>query len=118
MSEKEKRKFPRIDSKNLVSYACLDDKGQTLSHGMGRTLNVNETGILLETVNPIDKSCIMSLAIGLKNDVIDIEGDIIHQRPGEGGWYRSGIRFHEMDDAHLTSLKVFIDAFNASLSAG
>ncbi|MBW2283868.1 MAG: PilZ domain-containing protein, partial [Deltaproteobacteria bacterium] len=95
MNGKEKREFPRIDSKNLVSYVCLDDKGQTLSQGMGRTLNVNETGILLETINPIDKTCVMSLAIGLKDDVINIEGDIVHQRPGEGGWYRSGIKFHE-----------------------
>jgi hypothetical protein len=97
---------------------CLDENKQTISHGMGRTLNVNETGILLETINIIDTRCTMSLAIGLKEDVIHIEGDIVHQRKAEGGWCRSGIKFHDMDEAHKQALKLFIEAFKSSTSAG
>ena len=48
MTTKEKRKHYRVDSLNLLSYTCQDEEGNLVKHGMGRTLNVSESGILLK----------------------------------------------------------------------
>ena len=53
MNTNEKRKHPRVNALNL-SYICLDEDQQVIKQGMGRTLNVSESGILLETHFPIE----------------------------------------------------------------
>ena len=50
----EKRIKPRADSHNILSYVCLDEENEIVEQGMGRTLNVSEGGILLETHDSID----------------------------------------------------------------
>lgn len=112
MATQEKRKHARINSLNL-SYVCLDENNQIIKQGMGRTLNVSESGILLETHFPIDKTQIVSLTLGLGEDLVDIKGRPIHTRKNEGDKYEVGIEFIESDQKASQSLKKFIDAFKA-----
>ena len=69
MTKEEKRKHSRIDSLNLLNYVFSDELGGGLTQGMGRTLNVSESGILLETHSPIDIHSVISLTIGFEEDV-------------------------------------------------
>jgi hypothetical protein len=52
MTSENKRKHERIQSLNL-SYICLDEDANIIKQGMGRTLNISESGILLETHFPM-----------------------------------------------------------------
>lgn len=112
MGKKERRKHPRSDSLSLLSYVCINETNEKVRQGMGRTLNVNEEGILLETHVPIDPQHIVLLSIGLKSDVVDIKGKVIHKTTGEDGRFRSGIQFMEVDESTLRVLRKFIIAFN------
>jgi hypothetical protein len=110
MATQEKRKHARINSLNL-SYVCLDENNQIIKQGMGRTLNVSESGILLETHFPIDKTHIVSLTLGLGEDLIDIKGRPVHTRTNKGGKYEVGIQFIKSDKKASRTLKKFINAF-------
>jgi hypothetical protein len=110
MATQEKRKHTRFDSLNL-SYVCLDENNQIIKQGMGRTLNVSESGILLETHFPIDKKHSVTLTLGLGEDLVDIKGRPVHTRTNKGGKYEVGIEFTEPDQKACQSLKEFIDAF-------
>lgn len=113
MTNDEKRKHSRIDSINLLNYVDRDEKGEEITQGMGRTLNVSESGILLETHDRIDTSHFVSLTIGFKEDVVDIEGRVIYAKKSAEGVFESGIEFFEMDDTARKILKTYIVAFNA-----
>ena len=110
MATQEKRKHARFNSLNL-SYVCLDENNQIIKQGMGRTLNVSESGILLETHFPIDKTHIVTLTLGLGEDLVDIKGRPVHTRKNKGDKYEVGIEFIEPDKKARRSLKKFIDAF-------
>ena len=110
MATQEKRKHARFSSLNL-SYVCLDESNQVVKQGMGRTLNVSESGILLETHFPIDKTHTVTLTLGLGEDLVDIKGRPVHIRTNTGGKYEVGIEFTEPDQKASRSLKEFIDAF-------
>lgn len=112
MKNDEKRKHSRIDSMNLLNYVCRDENDEEANQGMGRTLNVSESGILLETHNRIDPSHIVSLTIGFKESVVDIEGRVIYAKENMRGMFESGIEFFEMDDSAREILKSYIQAFN------
>jgi hypothetical protein len=110
MATKEKRKYPRISSLNL-SYVCLDENNEIIKQGMGRSLNVSESGILLETHFPIDDQLVVTLTLGLEEELVDIKGRPVHTRINDDGKYEVGIEFLKSDVKTLKALKKFIDTF-------
>lgn len=109
MHKGDQRKHNRINTKNL-SYICLDENQRTVKQGMGRSLNISESGILLETYFPIDSAHTVILSLGLKNDLADIKGRPVHIRSTAQGVYEVGIEFMEMDDASRRTLQRYLRA--------
>ncbi len=107
----EKRLHFRIDSLSLLSYVGRDENGVVVEQGMGRTLNVNEGGILLETNAPIDPQYVVVLTIGLEDDLIEVNGKVVHQSVDENGKFKTGIRFMKTEADTLRILREFIKAF-------
>lgn len=113
MATQEKRKHYRIDSQNLLNYVCYDENGEKVQHGMGRTLNVSETGILLETHVKVEEGLAVSLTIGFKDDLFDIQGKVVNSREGSSGKHEAGIQFGDMDDQAKVFLGKYIQSFRA-----
>ena len=112
MSTNEKRQRHRINSLNLISYSCIDATENVVAQGMGRTLNVSEDGILLETHVSIDPEYTIELAIGLEDELINIKGSIIFTRPGKDEKYQTGIEFVDTDNATTEILIKYIRVFS------
>ena len=111
MTDHEKRKTPRIDSQNLISYVCLDEKSVPIGQGMGRTLNISEGGILLETHTPIDPQYTVSLTISLEDELMDIKGKVAYNKKRDDGKFESGIQFIDIDEEKIQILKQFAIIF-------
>ncbi len=109
----EKRKNSRVDSIYLLNYVHLDENGKALVQGMGRTMNVSETGIMLETHVAFNENDTMDVVVGLKEDMVPIRGKVIFSRTTDAGRHQSGIQFLAIEDASLATLRRYIDAFNA-----
>ena len=114
MTRDDKRLHTRIDAFNLLAYDCIDEDGQVVMHGMGRTLNVSEGGILLETHVQIEQQYDALLSIGLENELIDIKGKFVASKPGKVDKFESGIKFLEIGEKELAVLKLYIKAFKDS----
>ena len=113
MTTKNKRLHPRIDSLNLLSYSCIDETGQVVAHGMGRTLNVSQGGILLETRAPVDKGQTVLLSIGLEDDMTEeVEGRVVFSTMDEDyDRFQTGIEFINPDKKSKRLIKQYVDAF-------
>ena len=111
MKKDKQRKHERIDSLNLLNYTGFDKNGEKTLQGMGRTLNVSQGGILLETHLSFPQDCHISLTIGLEDEMIDIEGKIVYSREGENRKYESGIEFFEINEDCMRILNKYIVAF-------
>jgi c-di-GMP-binding flagellar brake protein YcgR len=113
MANKEKRRYPRIESLNLIAYACMDENGNVINQGMGRTLNVSEIGLLLETYYPMECEDVMLLGVGIEDELIDIRGRVIHKGRNDDGKHVSGIEFIKIDKRSSEILQQYIEAFNS-----
>ncbi len=111
MANKENRRHPRIESLNLIAYACMDSKGNLVNQGMGRTLNISEIGLLLETAFPLDCEDVMLMGVGIQDELIDIRGRVVYTRENHEKKYESGIEFIEIDNRSIKILKEYIEAF-------
>lgn len=112
MTTTNNRKHPRIRSLHLLSYVCFDENKDVVEQGMGRTLNVSEGGIQLETHVPIDSQHTVSLTIALEDDLMtDINGRVAYSKAGKVGRFECGIEFEEGSEATLRILRKYIKAF-------
>ena len=107
MTSENKRKHERIQSLNL-SYICLDEDNNIVKQGMGRTLNISESGILLETHFPIESNHTVQLTVSLEENLLDIKGKPVHVRSIDGGKYQIGIQFLDLDANATNVLQKFI----------
>jgi len=111
MTTRDQRQHDRIDSLNLLNYVIHDETDNAVTQGMGRTLNVSESGILLETHVPLDMKSRVSLSIGLEEDLVDIKGEVVHAKSGQEGMFEAGIRFLELDETSHQFLRLYVRAF-------
>jgi len=112
MTTQNKRKHVRIDSLNLSNvYLC--ENGNAVDQSMGRTLNISESGILLETRLPIEQNAKISMEIALDEDVIELRGSVVHTTLTEDGQHEIGIRFDRLTHSTQTVLNRFIQEFKA-----
>ena len=110
MGSKDKRKHFRVNSLNL-SYVFVNGNNDEEKQTIGRTLNVSESGILLETYIPVNLNDNLLLTIGLKEDLVNIEGKVVHIAKDEHEKHEVGIQFTDKDDDTTATLKKYIKAF-------
>lgn len=108
----DNRKHRRFDSGNLLSYVCLDENDKVIQQGMGKTIDVSEGGILLETHVSINPDYTILLSIGFENDMADIRGNVIYSRKRGDGMIESGIKFSGITGECQEILTSFIKKFH------
>jgi hypothetical protein len=95
MSIKEKRKHPRVKIENLVTYVCIDDRGNEIEEGIGQIKNVSLGGILIETIKPIGTKDILLTTIDIDDKIMNMVGRVVYCRENDYGIFRTGIKFLE-----------------------
>ena len=108
---RERRSVSRFDSKNLIAYVCLDENNQKSRQGMGRTLNISEQGILLETRIPMEPDSSISITIALEEELMDIDGRIAFSNKMGDGIYETGVHFNNPDEEKRRFLRHYITIF-------
>jgi len=106
----EKRKHTRVNSLNL-SHVAVDDREHTVKQAIGRTLNVSENGILLETHFPIESDQNVELTLGFEENLVNLRGRVVHLLNGETGKFEMGIQFTDIDEEGSHVIKDFIEKF-------
>jgi hypothetical protein len=107
MSEVNQRRYARVETCNLISYACIDARGSIIKQGMGKALDISQNGLMLESVCPIETDYISLMSADPDDHLINIVGKVAYTRRGRSGSYKIGIRFtgsHEENVQFATSL--------------
>lgn len=107
---KNQRKHFRLDSLNLLHIAIYEND-ILIKQGIGRTLNVSESGIMLETHFPIDQKNNVMVSIGLEEDLVEIKGKVIHATQHNNDKYKIGIKFNKITKSDLEIVKRYITNF-------
>jgi len=90
---KERRKYPRVNTNNLISYSCVDENNHELDHYMARALDVNPLGAKIETYQEILSENIRLTSVDLDDNLIDIAGRVVHVHKAADGRYIIGVSF-------------------------
>ena len=108
----EQRKYPRVETCNLVSYMLFGENGKIEDQGMGRALNISQGGILLETSRLILSEHISVMSVDLDNNLIEIKGNVVYSKDNGFGMIQNGIRFEGEHDKNVQFATKLIRAFH------
>ena len=89
----ERRRFPRVSTDNPVTYALINERGSNIGQGIGRAINVSQSGILLETYEFIGSKYIFLVSTDIDEKLVEIVGKVVFSREMSRSVFNSGIHF-------------------------
>jgi len=110
MTPAEHRKFIRYDSLHLLDYLVIDNEGNPGVYSMGRTIDVSADGLKLETTQALDTNTLLSVTVGLEDDLIELLGRTTHAHPFNGR-FLSGISFIKITKEGRRVFSKYVEAF-------
>jgi len=107
----ERRRFIRPEALNLLDYLVVDEQGRQGEYSMGRTLNVSEGGILMETHIPLPIGQQVMITLGLEDGLVDVMGRIVYATY-KAGRHQNGIEFFHVADNDKRTLDRYVEEFH------
>lgn len=108
----EKRQYARHEAIHLLDYLVLDQGHEdTGRYSMGRTLDVSNNGLKMETAQPFPQGARLKITLGLADKLVDLDGTVVYCRARKGNFI-SGIAFEGFADTKDTSFNLYHQAFN------
>jgi hypothetical protein len=116
---REQRRHTRIETSTPVKYIIYDNKGKAMGYGKGRTVNLSQSGILLETQEPLKGAFVMLITMDLDGNEVKVKGRLVHSRiHNTTGHCFSGIDFIGNKDQQVAAIVAFIKSYYRSKSKG
>jgi len=107
----ERRRFIRPEALNLLDYLVVDDQGRQGEYSMGRTLNISEGGILMETHIPLPIGEQVMITLGLEDTLVDVMGRILYATY-VAGRHQNGIEFSNVAAGDKKTLDQYVEEFH------
>jgi c-di-GMP-binding flagellar brake protein YcgR len=107
----ERRRFIRPEALNLLDYLVVDDQGRQGEYSMGRTLNIGEGGILMETHIPLPVGQQVMITLGLEDTLVDVMGKILYATY-DAGRHQNGIEFSNVAENDRKILDQYVEEFH------
>ena len=111
----EKRKHPRVDINNLISYRYVDDSGNQTKEGRGKSVNISQGGILIETHDPLEWQDILLLSIDIEVESVSIKGKVVYCNAANFGKFRTGIQFLETNEKIVSFVIRLLETYSKLL---
>ena len=101
MKEKDRRKHPRVDIFNPISYSGIDSDGKILVQNISVALNASNNGIMIESFSEVQTEKIRLRFINYDQKPIEIKGKVIYCTQKKPGIFQIGVRLMGTDYENL-----------------
>lgn len=93
----------------------MDDSGNRTKEGRGKSVNISQGGILIETHDPFEWREILQLSIDIENESVDIKGKVIYCNASNFGKFRTGIQFLETKEKIVSFVAGLLEMYTKLL---
>ncbi len=95
-----------------ISYLALNSDGKLSHHNVGVVRNVSQTGIRLETFQPISSEKIELMLFDLHKNQIEVKGEVIYCVQNDAGLYDIGIHLSGTAAQNLRFVKALVKSYH------
>lgn len=110
-----KRKYPRVNSINLIStQQVTEDHLQEYGY-VGATVNLSEGGVLFESKVPFPLLSTLQISLALKDNVLEVKGRVVRLEERVDGIILVAIHFTDVSPEDKGLLRAYVDEKNKGL---
>ena len=94
----EKRRSPRVRAVHLIAYGVRGEEKEYEALEVGRTLDVSETGVRVETMTRLDQGLDLEMDIAVGEELLRLHGRVVNSEAGDDAPFETGIELTEISD--------------------
>jgi hypothetical protein len=112
MGNEERRKYPRVQIFDPISYLSLDSDGGMLHQNVAVVRNVSQTGIQIEAFLEIRSKKLSLMFFDLNKNQIEVKGKVVYCKRNESGQFSIGVHFIGNEAENLRFVKVLVKSYH------
>ena len=111
MENKERRKHPRVQIFDPISYLSLDSGSEKLQN-VAVVRDVSQTGIQMEAFVEVKSETLSLMFFDMYKNQIEVKGKVIYCRKNESGQYSIGIQLIGNEAENLRFIKALVKSYH------
>jgi hypothetical protein len=112
MGNEERRKYPRVQIFDPISYLSLDSDGGMLQQNVAVVRNVSQTGIQIEAFLEIRSKKLSLMFFDLNKNQIEVKGKVVYCKRNESGQFSIGVHFIGNEAENLRFVRVLVKSYH------
>lgn len=112
MGNEERRKYPRIQIFDPISYLSLDSDGKTVLQNVAVVRDVSQTGIQMEAFVEVKSKKLSLMFFDMYKNQIEVKGKVVYCRKNESGQFSIGINLIGNEAENLRFVKALVKSYH------
>ena len=112
MGNEDRRKYPRVQIFDPISYLSLDSGGGMIHQNVAVVRNVSQTGIQIESFLEIKSKKLSLMFFDLHKNRIEVEGKVVYCKGNDSGQFSIGIHFMGYEAENLRFVRALVKSYH------
>jgi hypothetical protein len=112
MENEERRKYPRVQIFDPISYLSLDPDGKTVHQNVAVVRDVSQTGIKIEAFLEVKAETISMMFFDMHKNRIEVEGRVVYCKKNESGQFSIGIELIGNEAENLRFVRALVKSYH------
>jgi hypothetical protein len=112
MGNAERRKNPRVQIFDPISYLSRDSDGGMIHQNVAVVRNVSQTGIQIESFLEIKAKKLSLMFFDLHKNQIEVEGKVVYCKRNEAGQFSVGIHLMGYEEENLRFVRALVKSYH------
>ncbi|MGW8302121.1 MAG: PilZ domain-containing protein [Desulfobacterales bacterium] len=112
MGNTERRKYPRVQIFDPISYLSLDSDSEIIHQNVAVVRDVSQTGIQMEAFLEVKSKKLSLMFFDMHKNQIEVKGKVVYCRKNESGQFSIGIQFIGNEAENLRFVKALVKSYH------
>jgi hypothetical protein len=112
MGNTERRKYPRVQIFDPISYLSLDSDSEIIHQNVAVVRDVSQTGIQMEAFLEVKSKKLSLMFFDMHKNQIEVKGKVVYCRRNESGQFCIGIQFIGNEAENLRFVKALVKSYH------
>ena len=112
MGNTERRKYPRVQIFDPISYLSLDSDSETIHQNVAVVRDVSQTGIQMEAFLEVKSKKLSLMFFDMHKNQIEVKGKVVYCRRNKSGQFSIGIQFLGNEAENLRFVKALVRSYH------
>ena len=112
MGNTERRKYPRVQIFDPISYLSLDSDSEIIHQNVAVVRDVSQTGIQMEAFLEVKSKKLSLMFFDMHKNQIEVRGKVVYCRKNESGQFSIGINLIGNEAENIRFVKALVRSYH------